>query len=102
MGIQVSAGRVILGYSVNHSTQTVAYTQNWLLFAKGRGGPVDLMWIVQTHSGSAVILVPFRKDLARMKGTPQPNQNWEAAQGIEPGSLGSQASTLNHWTIPDT
>ena len=75
-----NTGRVILGYSVSHSTQTVAYTQNWLLFAKGRGGPVDLMWIVQTHNGSPVILVPFRKDLARMKGTPQPNQNWEAAQ----------------------
>ena len=38
---------------------------------RGRGGSLDCMWGVQTHSGPPVFLVPFRKDLARMNGTLQ-------------------------------
>ena len=37
---------------------------------RGRGGSLDCMSGVQTHSGPPVFLVPFRKDLARMSGTP--------------------------------
>ena len=40
----------------------------------GRGGSLDFMWDVQTHSGPLVFLVTFHKYLARMNGTPQPNQ----------------------------
>ena len=32
----------------------------------GRGGSLDCVWGVQTHSEPPVFLVPFRKDLARM------------------------------------
>ena len=38
-----------------------------------RGRPLDCMWGTQTHSAPPVVLVPFRKDLARMNGMPQPN-----------------------------
>ena len=41
---------------------------------RGRGGSLDCMWGVQTHSGPPVFLVPFHKDLARINGTPQPNR----------------------------
>ena len=41
---------------------------------RGRGGSLDCVWGVQTHSGPPVCLVPFRKNLARMNSTPQPNQ----------------------------
>ena len=40
---------------------------------RGRGESLDCMWGVQTHSGPLVFLVLFRKDLARLNGTPQPN-----------------------------
>ena len=61
---------------------------------RGRGGSLDCVWGVQTHSGPPVILVPFRKDLARMNGTPQPNQKWLPAQGIERGSLNPKPQPL--------
>ena len=35
---------------------------------RGRGGSLDCVWGVQTHSGPPVFLVPFRKDLASMYG----------------------------------
>ena len=63
--------------SVSHSTQAAFYTsahQNQLLFAKWQKGSLDCMLVVQKHSGPPVLLVLFRKDLARMNGTPQPNQ----------------------------
>ena len=41
---------------------------------RGRGGSLDCMWGVQTHRGPPVFSVPSRKDLARMNGTPRPNQ----------------------------
>ena len=53
---------------------------------RGRGGSLDCMWGVQTHSG--------RKDLARMNGTPQPNQKRPPALGIEPGSLDHESQPL--------
>ena len=61
---------------------------------RGRGGSSNCMWGVQTHSGPPVFLVPFRKDLARMNGTPQPNQKWLPALGIEPGSLNHKPQPL--------
>ena len=60
----------------------------------GRRGSLDCVWGVQTHSGPPVFLVPFRKDLARMNGTPQPNQKWLPAQGLEPGSLDHESQPL--------
>ena len=54
---------------------------------RGRGGSLDCMWGVQTHNGPPVFLVPFRKDMARMYGAPQPNRDWLPVLGIEPGSL---------------
>ena len=61
---------------------------------RGRGGSLDCMWGVQTHSGPPVFLVPFRKDLARMNGTPQPNQKWLPALEIELGSLDQESQPL--------
>ena len=61
---------------------------------RGRGGSLDCMWGVQTHSGPPVFLVLFRKDLARMNGTPQPNQKRLPALGIEPGSLDHESQPL--------
>ena len=61
---------------------------------RGRGGSFDCMWGVQTHSGPPVFLVPFRKDLARMNGMPQPNQKRPPALGIEPGSLDHESQPL--------
>ena len=57
-----------------HPIYTRAH-QNQLLFAKWQKGSLDCMLVVQKHSGPPVFLVLFRKDLARMNGTPQPNQN---------------------------
>ena len=68
----------------------------------GRGGSLDCMWGVQTHSGPQVFLVSFRKDLARMNGTPQPNRKWLPALGIEPGSLDHESQSLTIWNIPDS
>ena len=50
---------------------------------------------VQTHSGPPVFSVPFRKDLARMNGTPQLNQKILLALGIEPGSLDHESQPLS-------
>ena len=61
---------------------------------RGRGGSLDCVWGVQTHSGPPVFLVLFRKDLAWMNGTPQPNQKWLPALGIEPGSLDHESQPL--------
>ena len=62
----------------------------------GRGGSLDCMWGVQTHSAPPEFLVPFGNDLARINGTPPPNRKWLPALGIEPGSLdhGSQSLTI--------
>ena len=68
--------------------------RNWLLFAKRQRGSLDCVWGVQTHNGPPVFLVLFRKDLARMNGTPQPNQKWLPAQGIERGSLNPKPQPL--------
>ena len=68
---------------------------------RGRGGSLDYMWGVQTNSEPLVFLVPFCKDLARMNGTPQPNQRW-ADTGNRTLICRSLASTLYRWTIPDT
>ena len=57
---------------------------------RGRGGSLDCMWGVQTHSGPPLFLVPFRKDLARMNGTPQPNR------------LGIELRFLDHESHPLT
>ena len=57
---------------------------------RGRGGCLACVWGVQTHSGPPVFLVAFHKDLARMNGTPQPNQ----ALGIEPESLDHKSQPL--------
>ena len=61
------------------------------------------MWGVQTHCVAPVFLVPFHKDLARMNGTPQPNQKWLPALGIKPGSLDheSQPLTIGPLLTPD-
>ena len=61
---------------------------------KGRRGSSTNMWGVQTHSGPPVFLVPFRKYLVRMNGTPQPNQKRPPALGIEPGSLDHESQPL--------
>ena len=82
--------------SGSHSTRTQSQARwNQLLFAKSRGGSLDLM---QTHSGPSVFLVSFCKDLARTVGTPQSNQKWPLAWESNP-----VLSTYrpNHWTIPD-
>ena len=47
---------------------------------RGRGGSLDCMWGVQTHSGPPVFLV--RKNLAWMNGTPQPNQKQPLSVGL--------------------
>ena len=60
----------------------------------GRGGSLDRVWGVQTHSGPPVFLVPYRKDLARMNGRPQPSQKWLPVLGIEPGSLDHESQPL--------
>ena len=39
-------------------------------------------------------IVPFRKDLARMNGTPQPNWKWLPALGIEPRFLDHKSQPL--------
>ena len=86
-----------LEYSVSHSTQTAPYThtrRNRLLFAKRQRGSLNCMRGVQTHSRPPVFLVQFRKDQARMNGTPQPNQKWLPALGIEPGSLDHKPQPL--------
>ena len=69
---------------------------------RGRGGSLDCMWDVQTHSGPPVFLVLLRKDLARMNGTPQPNRKWQPALGIEPGTLHyeSQPLTIGPFLTP--
>ena len=41
---------------------------------RGRGGSLDCTWGVQTHSRPLVFLVLFRKEPARMNGTPHPNR----------------------------
>ena len=48
-------------------------------------------------SGPPVIIVPFCKDLARMEGTPQPNQIWLPVQRIETGSLDLKPQPLTIW-----
>ena len=58
------------------------------------GGSLNCMWVVQTHSGPQVFIVPFCKDLARMKGTPQTNQKWLLALGTEPWSLNRECQPL--------
>ena len=76
-----------LEYSISHSTQTTCYTharRNRLLFAMRQRGITN-----------TVFLDPFRKDLARMNGMPQPNQKWLPEQEIKPGSL-------NHKLQPST
>ena len=86
-----------LEYSVSHSTQTAPYThtrRNRLLFAKRQRGSLNCMRGVQTHSRPPVFLVQFRKDQARMNGTPQPNQKWLPALGIELGSLDHKPQPL--------
>ena len=69
----------------------------------GRGGFLDYVWDGQTHSGPTVILAPDRKNLARMNGTPQPNQKWLPRLGIEPGShnLKPQFLTILPFLIPE-
>ena len=57
------------------------------------------MWGVQTHSGPPVLLVPFCKDLARMNGTPLPNQKQPSAPGIEPRSLDQESQPLTIGTL---
>ena len=69
---------------------------------RGRGGFLHCIWGVQTHRGPPVFLVPLRKDLARMNGTPQPNQKWLPAQGIEPGSLDHKSQPLTIGRFPDS
>ena len=49
-----------LEYSVSNSTQAAPYIDT----QRDRGGSLDCMWGVQTHSGPPVFLVPFRKELA--------------------------------------
>ena len=52
-----------------------------LFLQRGSGGSLDCLWGVQTHSWSPVVLSPVRRDLARMNGTPTPNQKllWPAS-----------------------
>ena len=95
----------------NHATLTAAATRyaskvmntllaiitvNWCL------GSLDCMWGVQTHSGSLALLVPFRNDLARMKGIPQPTRKLLPALGIKAGSFNdkSQPLTIGPFLIP--
>ena len=70
---------------------------------EGRGGFLDCVWGVQTHSGPPVFLVLYRKNLARMYGTPQPNQKWLPGLGIKPGShnLKPQFLTIGPFLIPE-
>ena len=66
-----------LEYSISHGIRLRPILMPGKLgysLQRGRGGFLDCMWGVQTHSGPLVFLVPFCKDLARMNGTPQPNQ----------------------------
>ena len=71
---------------------------------RGRGGSLDCMWGVQTHSGPLVSLVPFRKNQGSMNGTPHPNWKWLPALGIKPGSLDheSQPLTIGPFLTLDT
>ena len=84
--------------SRNLSTQATPCAhacQNRLLFAKRQRRFLKLHVGRAKHSGSLVLLVPFRKDLAWMNGTPQPNQKWLSALGIE-----SWAATHNYsWLL---
>ena len=93
-----------LEYSRSHSTQAAPYTQALIGYSlgRGRGGSLDCMWGVQTHSGPPVFLVLFRKDLARMNGTPRPNQKWPPALRIEPGSLDHESQPLTIGPVPDS
>ena len=63
---------------------------------RGRGGSLDCMWGVQTHGGPLVFLVPFRKDLARMNGAPQPNQKWLPVLGIDPDLSITSLNPFDH------
>ena len=72
-------------------------------FGRGRVGSLDCIWGVKTHSGPLVLVVPFRKDLARISGTPQPNRKWLPAQGIKPRSVDHkfQPLTTRPFLSPD-
>ena len=61
---------------------------------RGRGGSLDCMWGVQTHSGPPVFLFTFRKDLAKMNGMSRPNQKRPPALGVEPESLDHESQPL--------
>ena len=93
-----------LEYSISHGIRLrpiLMLAELGYSLQRGRGGSLNCMWGVQTHSGPLVFLVPFCKDLARMNGTPQPNQRW-AGTGNRTLISRSLASTLYRWTIPDS
>ena len=52
-------------------------------YSMANRGSLDCMLGVQTHSGPPLFLAPFYKDLARIIGTPQPNQKWLPVLEIE-------------------
>ena len=86
-----------LEYSVSHSTQAAPYTharQNRLLFANRQRGIFRLRLGCANTQWPPVFLVPFCKNLARMNGTPKPNQKGLLALGIEPGSLDHEPQPL--------
>ena len=61
----------------------------------GREGHLDYMLEVQTHNGPPVLSVPSHNDLARMIGTPQPNQKWLLELVIEPINVGPLLTPTN-------
>ena len=61
---------------------------------RGRGGSLDCMWGVQTHSGPPVFLVSFHKDLARVNDTPQPSRKRLPLVGIKSGTLNHKSQPL--------
>ena len=86
-----------LEYSVSHSTQTAPYIhacQNRLLFAKRPRGTIRLRVGFANTPWTSGIVSPNPKDLARINGTPQPNQKWLPAQGIESGYLNHESQPL--------
>ena len=55
--------------------------------------PAEIGFSLPSHCRPSVFLVPFRRDLARMNGTPQPNQRIPPALGIEPGLSNTSLNT---------
>ena len=78
-----------LGYKIGPKTVTKRPCSKYYMLSAHccRGGSLHCMWAVQTHSGTPLFFAPFRKDLARLNGAPQPNQKWLPSLGIQPWSL---------------